>query len=333
MVVKKLKFKIGDNYKSKVENIDEFSESIFKEIYKKSYESIAEIMKINDVEKKKERAEKEHDHEDFNNIIAFIGDRGTGKTSCMISLAKSLKEKKDKKEKIEEILGLGHEIMALLIKKKFYLTRVIDPSHLTKNSNILENILADMFRAFKEELEDSKKDINQDEKRKVLKSFTEVYENLKTINLSKEKLFEKEGIDALLKLSSSNNLRRNIMRLVNEYLKFMNGGSETLVIQIDDIDLNTRHAYEMVEQIRKYLIIPNVIILMAVKLEQLSDIITQKYLKEYKESIDKENIKLEDVSHMTEKYLEKLIPIERRNDLPDMLEFSKDIQLEMGGRK
>lgn len=296
-----LKFKLGEEYKARVEKPEEFGESLFRDTYENGYKAVDTIITSH-------REDTNGDYEKYNNIIAFVGERGTGKTSCMISFAESLK-------KLDEVKGVEKECFEKLKKNKgeYILTDVIDPSLLAENSNILEIVLANMFKSFKEEV--GNKIDKQDKKREVLTAFTEVYDNLKTIYSSKEVLFKNDGIDALLKLSASSDLKKNMTKLVEKYLEFIvddNEKEKTLIIQVDDIDLNTKHAYEMVEQIRKYLIIPNVIILMAVKLDQLSDIIKQNYLVEYKESLEREEVSTEEVSNMVERYLEKLIPEERR---------------------
>ena len=54
---------------------------------------------------------------------------------------------------------------------------------------------------------------------------------------------------------------------------FVKEGAKYLIIMTDDIDRHTEHAREMVEQIRKYFTQPNVIVLMAIKVDQLGNVI------------------------------------------------------------
>lgn len=122
----------------------------------------------------------------------------------------------------------------------------------------------------------------------------------------------------------------------------MSSGKEGyLVISIDDIDMNLRVGEKMLEDIRKYLMIPNVIILIAVKMEQLKQIVQQRYLVYLKDNelLEKEidNIKeeksnlLEDfkenIINITDKYLEKVIPYNRRIRIPNLSEISKIYKL------
>lgn len=63
----------------------EKNESLFAEQYKKVFEEINRFLSL--------QSDKREEHnEDINNIMAFIGERGSGKTSCMMSVAKSLAE-------------------------------------------------------------------------------------------------------------------------------------------------------------------------------------------------------------------------------------------------
>ena len=56
-------------------------------------------------------------------------------------------------------------------------------------------------------------------------------------------------------------------------------GKKKLLIAIDDLDLCNANAYKMAEQIRKYLIIPDVVIIMALKIEQLQMCVQEENFK------------------------------------------------------
>lgn len=74
----------------------------------------------------------------------------------------------------------------------------------------------------------------------------------------------------------------------------------------------------MVEQIRKYLILPNVMILMAVKIDQLSMVIQENLSKQFDQALkhDTRILTGNDISEMAERYINKLIPIESRIYIP-----------------
>ena len=84
--MKKLIFTKGDETRPKFEdltNAETYNSSIFSDVYDRAFSLIYEIAnppKQNNPEHNRER----------NNIIAFIGERGSGKTSCLKSIYHSL---------------------------------------------------------------------------------------------------------------------------------------------------------------------------------------------------------------------------------------------------
>ena len=92
-----------------------------------------------------------------------------------------------------------------------------------------------------------------------------------------------------------------------------------LVIQLDDTDLNTQTAYKIVEDVRKYFMIPNVIILMAIDISQLTKAIEQYFINRYQvynEYYEKRN--LFEHRKVAVKYIDKLIPGNRKIFLPKL---------------
>lgn len=110
---------------------------------------------------------------------------------------------------------------------------------------------------------------------------------------------------------------------LNEYENRENE-KERLIIAIDDLDLCNSNAYKMAEQIRKYLIIPQIIIIMAVKIEQLELCVEENTIAEFKGVVSTEKRQAEEkqnrigveIQGMSERYVAKLIPKARRIYLP-----------------
>ena len=103
-----------------------------------------------------------------------------------------------------------------------------------------------------------------------------------------------------------------------------------LLIPIDDFDLNISGAYEMLEDIRQFLIQSNVIILIACKIEQLQDSIEQNFRTEYKVMMPKPELSYlsDKPGDMASKYLLKLIPLSRRLIIPELNIREKNILVE-----
>ena len=290
--MKELKFTIGDESRPIIEKPDEQSNSLFSEVYSKANKLISEFAK----DSLKLRKEKKRYKEGKSNIFAFMGERGSGKTSCMLSVEEMLKSNKD-----------------------YQTLDLIDPSFFEAKTNILNVILAKLFAKFKDEVENSNSQCDRQGymRESLIKNFQTVQENIKNIYQNKQ---SDDALDLLVANAASTELHSNIYELINSYLGFMmndNVDQSFLVLTIDDIDLHTQYAYEMVEQIRKYFIHPNIIILLSVKIDQLDLVIKQHYYSEFKDLIEKNKEEFSIIREMSDKYLEKLIPLERRLYLPD----------------
>lgn len=316
-----LKINLNEEYKIKIEDADKLDKSYFKEIYEKAGKATADILK------KSEEADKIKDNpfkrqgEEYNNIIAFCGERGTGKSSAMISFVQSLLMNDKSEEFYKDYTPLNNY--------KYHSLNVIDPSMFEEKENIFEVILAQLFSSFKKKLDDKQHNTDQEKKRKVLEAFQEVYDNLKTVQKNGEK-YNGEALETLSNLSSGANLRGSFKKLVNLYLDYIkqNDNTTCLIIPIDDFDLNVKAVADMAEQIRKYLMIPNVVILMAADMKQLSDAKEQSVRDDFKTLLEAEAMS-ESPKMITAKYILKLIPIERRLVLPSLKLNGKTTYIEL----
>lgn len=299
IVNKTISVKKGEEYKvCKVSMAEE--DNFFYDVYLKAKRCVDEIQSIN--------AEIAHSSDPNmikpNNIIAFCGERGQGKTSAMLSFS--------------EILSTAHP-------QKYRIMNVIDPTNLEKNDNILMLILSCIFREFKEawkETSNNEQRSRESRKNNILDLFQKAYHHISTIKASgkSDNTADFDDVMNLLdKYGDSTNLCNVFSDLIREFLEFSGYDKDSFfVIQIDDTDLNVERAYEIIEDIRKYLSIPNVIVLMATKFEQLSKIIEQNYINNFKVLYEKNEINNYEVSSMASKYLEKLIPETRRIYLPSL---------------
>lgn len=326
---------LNEEYKIKIENGDQFDQSIFRDVYTAALNNVLEFVKQSE-------KDKDSKYDDFNNIIAFTGERGKGKSSSMISFRDALVNKTQKEHqpffaKVEDLKN-----------KSFAEIDIIDPSLFRGGESLFEIILAKMFQKFQTQIKSPDNKISQDNRRAIIKDFQDVYENLQIINSDRKEIYKKESIEALSKLATSSNLRQCFKNLVSNYLKNFENSKEFLVIAIDDFDLNISGAYDMLEDIRQFLIQSNIIILIACKIEQLEDSITNILSSEYasysrvrsnernlKISNDLEINRYPKVNQVLEfgnkesllttirfsanKYLEKIFPLHRKINLPELL--------------
>lgn len=318
---RKLVIKEGSEFKIKVEGVQKFNDSFFKDIYDSAAVNAGEI--IDNTKKYYSTDEKfKKDKEEANNIIAFVGERGTGKSSAMVSFAEALKHINDKDTNLDKP---GLEKFKKLRDVSFVNLDIIDPALLEDKESIFEIIIAKMFAKFKEQMENESDTLEYDDKKRLLKKFQKVYMDLKTINTDRKDMFKESPysediIETLVSLASGSNMRKSFIELVNEFLEMFadkEKNNRFLVIPIDDLDMNIKHSAEMAEQIRKYLMVPNVIVLMAIKMGQLKDSIEQMYRENYDVMLKEDNLS-DDPKEMAERYIEKLIPNGRKLYLPDI---------------
>jgi DNA-binding ferritin-like protein len=317
------------------------SEDMFYELYRKAQKILDEIMQNNSSQNNKINSQKSIglNEEYKNNIIAFCGERGDGKTSAMLTFASALYNHTFYDEKKKDVNK----------DKYFSEPIVIDPSMFDDVHNIMDIVLAKLYKNF---IEKSNEGINErgekdyySVRQDLLNCFEKVYRCVSLIGdpaKIKEHEFDYDGnIGKLSKLGESTTLKENLRELVDKYLSFMDkeGGcskekERKLIIAIDDLDLCNTNAYKMAEQIRKYLVIPNVVIIMALKIEQLEMCVVENNLSSYS-NIGKDdkyyNIKEKSIV-MAEKYISKLIPSVHRVYMPKLGDVN-DIMVVNEGEK
>ena len=290
MLATPLKFYLGEESHYITEDYESRTTSIFADQYKKALRIVDSYIATTDVTDSKIPQQ-----ESRNNIVAFIGDRGTGKTSCMTSVLNMLEDHVKNK------------------KKSFAHIDMVDPSFFDENTNIIYLVVGKMFAAFK-------KSIDKDEHQKwlvnnLMNAFCEVLSQISV--MEKSPLSDNEtDINQLSNLLATVNLKKKLGDLVNCYLEYYK--KDFLVIPVDDIDNNIEHAYLMMEQIRKYLILPNVIIFISFKLEQISNVAELYFTKLYKPLSSSDKSLPTVVTDMAQKYLLKLFPLEHRIALPNL---------------
>lgn len=304
-----IKFYLGEESRLVIEDSKTKNESIFKDAYGVALNVISEYIG------NRKKTPKNNTSVDFfrqtadavdNNIIAFIGDRGAGKSSCMLSVANMLGatggniNDSDMPESIKSCEN-GFEIL-----------ETIDPSFFEEKTNILEIVLGRMFSNFKKmcKIGNVANCGNyEEEKNALFKAFQEVKESL--VQKNGCQIDEEDYVDSLLKLTASVDLRDSFKKLIDCYLRFTK--KDYFVIAVDDLDLNAEYAYKMTEQIRKYLRQEKVLVLMALKLEQLEHGIQLAFERQYQDLEDKRGLFFQD---MVAKYVGKLIPEKNRVVLP-----------------
>ena len=332
----KLKINKCEEFKIAIKDIKD-GDTIFYDQYKQALKMLETIVKTSETIQEKEQEDKNRKNrnwqsEDYeNNIIAFCGERGEGKSSAMCTFIKSLSN-------IDEEILDDMQIELDSIKNTYFDEPIIiDSSQFDDVHNILDIVLAKIYEKFKEDYEENE-EVSERRKEELLNQFQKVYRQVSMINNQSKMLddeFDYEGnIGKLSKLGESTRLKTSLKKLLELYLEFRknigNGkkkGNHQIIIAIDDLDLCSANAYKMAEQIRKYLILPQIVIVMAVKIEQLELCVQERNLIDFEkvfkayeksnENNNKSNSKIYgEIFGMAERYVSKLIPKARRIYLP-----------------
>lgn len=295
--MEKIQIHLGDENRIYIEKDVEHS-PLFAEQYEQLIRKMAEY--ISSASKNGDTIEYNSLNE--NNIFLINGERGSGKTSMLVSMHRHMQQKDN------------------VFEKKFLCLHVIDPSSFTNNANILQIIIAELFKAFKEGTKD--KTIGYEAKNAITGIFVEIKHALCILESSTlASKMDDSDIESLTDMSNAMDLEELIKRLVTKMLGVLE--KDKLLVCIDDLDVNTTHAYDMLEQIRKYLILPKVVILIAAKTKQLLEVVLQHFLIEYRPLISSGTMTIQDVQEMSNKYLLKLLPLDHRVDLDSAIEKFK----------
>lgn len=227
--------------------------------------------------------------EEIFNVIPFLGARGTGKTSTMLSFANMLAEFDPDDRKYDAFLLERDERSRRRHEDtKFIVLQYIDVGVLKSKEDIMAIILARMLKYVQKKLDSQPLGIGtpgvrQEELRQLYQNFEQVYTDLLNLTQEGQEPEEELTLRRLQNLNSSYSLADKFQSLVYQFLDFLNhidhnGGRcrYYLIIALDDIDLfettnraqvhklgriQQKDAYTISGQIYEYLQIPGVVVL------------------------------------------------------------------------
>lgn len=301
-----IKYKQGQERGPFLERND-FEDSIFYNQYVQAFNLLDKFL------------EKDNQKDESLKCVAFCGDRGEGKTSCMSSVLEIIAHYSDNNSAAKRFISsLNCDNIPNL---KPAIIDIIDPSFFNESKNVLEIIIGQLYNTFKENTDNDRIDLRN----KVYHAFNEVSTTL--MEISNSDVDSLNNLHALSILAANIQLQKKLAFLVDAYLKYVE--SDYLIIPVDDIDLDVVYAYRMCEQIRKYLCVPRCFVLISFKIEQLQDVVAQAM----KCAIGTPGSSFtffpdEKIVEMAKKYLNKLIPVTSRVEMPKAYNLA-DIAVEI----
>lgn len=299
----------------KYETIEVFSRSLFKNVYYNAFRMTENVIETS-------RKHEKGQYERLYNIISFMGERGTGKTSVMNSFTDFLKNFREEKLRdfLEKCTGDPESISrqnSCLKDIRFMVLENIDASLLENKEDIFEVVLAKMLEKIVESMQNARgytEDKLRYQNMKLLKLFDNIYKNKKNMDSKRNSSYQ-EGItsvELLQNLEGSMDLRESFSRMVPEFLDavwaegdVLDGKQSFLVLSIDDLDLNKERGFDMLEQIHRYFMVPRVLIYLAVSESQLIDICSKHFADVYDDSVT-----------LARAYTDKVLPVSQRIYMP-----------------
>lgn len=266
------------------------------------------------------------------NIIAFAAPRGGGKTATMLSFSKILNEGFGKHSVYGNMDNSFLNDMRCekeerpetwMARSCFMPLTPIAPAVLEGEQNILYVVLSRLYRYAERLITEHGKlnRVQEAQKNQIIRSFQKVLSGINGIKHPEKK--HPGDLASMQDVSDGLSLSRHFYDLVQHILKLAAGDQDCcdryLVIQLDDADSKMQRVYDVMEDVRKYLMIPNLVILMSVDQNCMSDVVFQDNLRCFPDLIKIDEGRLSrDLSKITNKYIDKLIPPTHMVQLPQI---------------
>lgn len=314
------------------ENRSKFPDSVFHKVYERASmltrDSVnAQSEKSRNIEPYGQMGRNTEPYGQVDNIITFVGRRGTGKSSAMLSFMEGLKHNADDKGDEKYIIRIKPHVNTNFISLDW-----IDASLLEKSEDIFESILAKMLWEFlniDDKNQRHRSGIDYDV-RDLHQRFDNIYKkvlNLKKRNEKKE--FDGEtAISVLRDLARSNELREDFEELIKRYIYVISmlqpdrrSSADTdtfLVVAIDDVDMNVDFGFEILENVQRYLKVNGLIVLLSINYEQMLFCCEKHFSRIYADCPNLSEDKRRYVTKIAEEYMEKALPSYMRTYLPSL---------------
>lgn len=320
------------------EMFNEAKDSFFKDTYEQAFRAVLSIHQAN-MKRRNKRPWRQQVH-DIQNVIAFSGRRGTGKTSAMLTFANALHD-----DKLEELLSGTKALercktemedgISGIKKCEFYALPYVDASLLAETEDLFIVVLSKMLYTL-EDIEKNMKDDPVSEYRnsclgKLRKDINDVYNQYVGLK-GKEKYSEAYSYQIMVKNAQKHNLREAFKKLIESYIEVCfhakiqdnlcpyhesrRNDPRYLVICIDDIDMAQNGVMEIMSCIYTYFMLPNVIVLTTLNFKLLYKAIEKYYYNTLVYGNKSEDYFSTLCKEQTNDYLRKIISSDMRIVMP-----------------
>ncbi len=262
------------------------------------------------------------------NILSFIGKRGSGKSTAMdefCRILRSMNHEEDYEWWLKKVMT-GEEQKFLLEKKfHFHILDPIDASLFGAQEDLFEQVIVNIYRHFKKNIEDNRSEIMQ--------QFTRIMKQYYSIRDSRENKASDFSFAYMMNFSSDNQItQKKIAELIDHLFVYdKNDGCdktdyEYVVITIDDLDLNILNGYQMIEQIQKYFAYHKIIILISMDFEQMRQVCEQHFCSQLDRicDIDSGGSYEQYIRNLSKDVMAKMFHMSQRIYMPDFERILKN---------
>lgn len=263
--------------------------------------------------------------DNMDNVIAIVGGRGSGKTTAMQEIRTIFEN--FNRYKMEWIKKIGEPYASELKGQietdfAFSLMEVVDASVLEEKDDLLEIILWHMYREVNDKLYknvyNGRCSYDDQDGRKFADALDEVYRMHQRVKGKyEEKSYGESAVTALENMPNSIRTRQAMRNLMEIYCKILfphQFQNAYLVVAIDDLDLNIHKGYQMLEEIRRYLLDWKIIVLLAVDYKQMEMVCETHFYREFGvkryHGVD-ENL-IRHIGELSNSYMTKIFPFSNR---------------------
>ena len=263
-----------------------------------------------------------------NNIISIEGERGSGKTSIILSICNLIINKSSHHNFFSDTYVLGADYKT----KNNWNDMIINANKFGNVVNITDIIVSKMYIETKKIINENQNYLNGSNTLldELLKLFANIAEGL-NYNPDDYKNYI-NSIDLYDYSISYYSLTDRLNQAIEIFLKlmseYMNNNYKQMIIFIDDIDLSTKNCFKMIEEIRNNFNFNNIIFVFAYKYDSLKCVLLNEVNKEFlisnniinqyksslknnngikKEQIDENNY-YKIINDRVDKYIEKVFP-------------------------
>lgn len=293
--------------------------------------------------------EKKRDNRAFmdvkRNVFTFFGKRGTGKTTAMnefCEILSKLEYDNEKRRWLAQSLEKQEQSILENKKFKFHVLKPIDASLLEDKENLFELIMANIYLEFQNKMEQSsnyhhEEDYQKDKTSKIMRLFSDIFKSYRLINGHRDE--DEYGnfiVSKMQLLRGSKHLEEQVIGLIEELFKISNDKCdyEYIVIPIDDLDLNVKHGYEMLEQLQKYFSYYKIVVLIAIDYEQMGLVCEEHFRREMQKTTDAyKGDGREHARELANDYMTKIFQFSQRMYMPDMRRLSRKCEIIVEGYK